>query len=73
MKGFQKKWKTVGFIPRKIENKLWMDFSKIHKDYFDRLKLGYKKISHEQEKLLIEKTLTVTTFITVSENTVWLR
>ena len=55
MKGFQKKWKTVGFIPRKIENKLWMDFSKIHKDYFDRLKLGYKKISHEQEKLLIEK------------------
>ena len=55
MKGFQKKWKTVGFIPRKIENKLWMDFSKIHKDYFDRLKLGYKKISHEQEKLLTEK------------------
>ena len=55
MKGFQKKWKNVGFIPRKIENKLWIDFSKIHKDYFDRLKLGYKKISLEQEKLLIEK------------------
>ena len=55
MKGFQKKWKNVGFIPRKIENKLWIDFSKIHKDYFDRLKLGYKKISLEQEKLLTEK------------------
>ena len=55
MKGFQKKWKTVGFIPRKIENKLWKDFSEIHKDYFDRLKLGLKQISHEQEKLLKEK------------------
>ena len=43
MKGFQKKWKMVGFIPRKIENKLWKDFSEIHKDYFDRLKLGFKK------------------------------
>jgi len=55
MKGFQKKWKMVGFIPRKIENKLWKDFSEIHKDYFDRLKLGFKQISHEQEKLLKEK------------------
>ena len=55
MKGFQKKWKTVGFIPRKIENKLWKDFSEIHKDYFDRLKSGFKQISHEQEKLLKEK------------------
>ena len=55
MKGFQKKWKMVGFIPRKIENKLWKDFSEIHKDYFDRLKLGLKQISHEQEKLLKEK------------------
>ncbi len=55
MKGFQKKWKMVGFIPRKIENKLWNDFSGIHKDYFDRLKLGYKRITNEQEKLLVEK------------------
>ena len=55
MKGFQKKWKMVGFIPRKIENKLWKDFSEIHKDYFDRLKLGLKQISHEQEELLKEK------------------
>ena len=55
MKGFQKKWKMVGFIPRKIENKLWKDFSEIHKDYFDRLKLGFKQISDEQEKLLKEK------------------
>ena len=55
MKGYQKKWKMVGFIPRKIENKLWNDFSGIHKDYFDRLKLGYKRITNEQEKLLVEK------------------
>ena len=55
MKSFQKKWKMVGFIPRKIESKLWRDFSEIHKDYFDRLKLGLKQISHEQEKLLKEK------------------
>ena len=55
MKSYQKKWKMVGFIPRKIENKLWNDFSGIHKDYFDRLKLGYKRITNEQEKLLVEK------------------
>ena len=30
-------------------------FSEIHKDYFDRLKSGFKQISHEQEKLLKEK------------------
>ncbi|MFL2601264.1 MAG: DUF349 domain-containing protein [Flavobacteriaceae bacterium] len=55
MKSYQKKWKMVGFIPRKIENKLWNDFSGIHKDYFDRLKLGYNRITNEQEKLLLEK------------------
>ena len=43
MKNTQKKWKNIGFIPRRIENKLWNEFSEIQKVYFDRLKKGYKR------------------------------
>ena len=57
MKNIQKKWKNVGFIPRRIENKLWTEFSEIQKVYFDRLKKGYKRITSEQEILLEEKKL----------------
>ena len=57
MKNTQKKWKNVGFIPRRIENKLWIEFSEIQKVYFDRLKKGYKRITSEQEMLLEEKKL----------------
>ena len=56
MKDIQKKWKSVGFVPRKIDNKLWKTFSEIQKEYFDRLKSGFKKLSKEQEALLKEKT-----------------
>ena len=57
MKNTQKKWKNVGFIPRRIENKLWKEFSEIQKVYFDRLKKGYNSITSEQEILLEEKKL----------------
>ena len=55
MKNIQKKWKNIGFIPRRIENKLWNEFSEIQKVYFDRLKKGYKRITSEQEIIHEEK------------------
>ena len=57
MKDIQKQWKTVGFVPRKLDNKLWKEFSDIQKVYFDRLKSGYQKLSPEQETLLKEKNV----------------
>jgi K+/H+ antiporter YhaU regulatory subunit KhtT len=57
MKVIQKQWKTVGFVPRKLDNKLWKEFSDIQKIYFDRLKSGYQKLSPEQETLLKEKNV----------------
>ena len=55
MKNLQRQWKTIGFVPRKLDNKFWTEFSDIHKVYFDRLKSGYKKLSPEQETLHKEK------------------
>ena len=55
MKDFQRQWKTIGFVPRKLDNKFWTEFSDIHKVYFDRLKSGYQKLSPEQETLHKEK------------------
>ena len=55
MKDLQREWKTIGFVPRKLDNKFWTEFSDIHKVYFDRLKSGYKKLSPEQETLHKEK------------------
>ena len=56
MKDFQKQWKTVGFVPRKLDNKLWKEFSEVQKQYFDRLKSGFQRLSKEQEALLKQKT-----------------
>ena len=56
MKDIQKKWKTIGFVPRRIDNKLWKEFSITHRDFFDRIKSGYKKLSQQQEDLMNEKT-----------------
>ena len=56
MKDIQKQWKSVGFVPRKLDNKLWKEFSEVQKLYFDRLKSGYQKLSPEQEALFKEKT-----------------
>ncbi len=56
MKNIQKEWKTVGFVPRKLDNKLWAEFSGVHKTFFDRIKSGYQQLNKEQEALKNEKT-----------------
>jgi hypothetical protein len=56
MKNIQKEWKAVGFVPRKLENKLWEEFSEVHKTFFDRIKSGYQQLNKEQEALKNEKT-----------------
>ena len=56
MKDLQKEWKTIGFVPRKLDNKLWNEFSQVQKEYFDRIKSGYQKLTEEQEALLKKKT-----------------
>ena len=55
MKKLQKEWRSVGFVPRKLDNKLWGEFSDIHKVFFDRLKSGYLRLSSEQEAMEAEK------------------
>jgi hypothetical protein len=55
MKELQKEWRSVGFVPRKLDNKLWGEFSDIHKVFFDRLKSGYQRLSSEQEAMEAEK------------------
>ena len=55
IKVLQREWKIIGFVPRKLDNKFWAEFSNIHKVYFDRLKSGYQKLSPEQETLHKEK------------------
>jgi len=56
MKNIQKEWKKVGFVPRKLDNKLWAEFSEVHKTFFDRIKSGYQHLNKEQEALKNEKT-----------------
>jgi len=56
MKDLQKEWKSIGFVPRKLDNKLWKEFSQIQKEYFDRIKSGYQRLTEEQEVLLKKKT-----------------
>ncbi len=55
MKDIQKEWKSIGFVPRKLDNKLWEEFSEIHKTFFDRIKSGYQHLTDEQEALQKEK------------------
>ncbi len=55
MKNIQKEWKNIGFVPRKLDNTLWSDFSVIHKTFFDRIKSGYQHLKPEQEALKKEK------------------
>ncbi len=56
MKDIQKEWKSIGFVPRKLDNKLWEEFSEIHKTFFDRIKCGYQHLTDEQEALQKEKS-----------------
>ena len=55
MKEYQKEWKNIGFVPRKLDNNLWTEFSGIQKKYFDRLKNGFQQVNLEQEELLKTK------------------
>ncbi|MEK9613244.1 MAG: DUF349 domain-containing protein, partial [Flavobacteriaceae bacterium] len=56
MKDIQREWKSIGFVPRKLDNKLWKEFSDHHKLFFDRLKSGYQRLSPEQESYQNQKT-----------------
>ncbi len=55
MKDLQKEWRGVGFVPRKLDNKLWDEFSEIQKIFFDLLKTGFQHLSSEQEAMQKEK------------------
>ncbi|MBT5283281.1 MAG: DUF349 domain-containing protein [Flavobacteriaceae bacterium] len=55
MKDLQKEWRGVGFVPRKLDNKLWDEFSEVQKIFFDRLKTGFQHLSSEQEAMQKEK------------------
>tara|TARA_S200000501_G_scaffold62475_1_gene53149 strand:+ start:2301 stop:4292 length:1992 start_codon:yes stop_codon:yes gene_type:complete len=52
VKNLQKKWKVIGFIPRKIDNKLWTIFQEKNTLYFDRLRSGYQKLDAQDEALI---------------------
>ena len=47
----QIKWKSIGFIPRKIDNKLWKEFSDLNNLYFERIKTGYDKLDKNEVNL----------------------
>ena len=55
MKDLQKEWRGVGFVPRKLDNKLWDEFSEVQKIFFDRLKTRFQHLSSEQEAMQKEK------------------
>ncbi len=55
VKGLQKKWKAVGFIPRKIDNKLWATFQEKNTLYFDRLREGFQKLNAQDEALIAKR------------------
>ena len=55
VKGFQTRWKKVGFIPRKIDNQLWNDFRNKNNLFFERIKSGYQKMSSQEESIYNEK------------------
>ena len=44
----QAEWKSIGFIPRKIDNKLWKEFSNLNSIYFERIKSGYNKLNENE-------------------------
>ena len=48
MKNIQKDWRSVGFIPRKLSNKLWEEFRSQCNLYFERIKSGYQRINKNE-------------------------
>ena len=59
MKEIQKEWRVIGFVPRKLDTKLWIEFSDVQKIFFDRLKSGYQRLSSEQEAMQKEKLVQI--------------
>lgn len=55
MKNIQKDWKSIGFIPRKLSDQLWREFSSNCNIYFDRIKAGYQKISEMESEIQKKK------------------
>ena len=52
VKDLQKNWKVIGFISRKIDNKLWSIFQEKNSLYFDRIRSGYQKLDANDEALI---------------------
>ena len=48
MKNIQKDWRAIGFVPRKLSNRLWEEFRSQCNLYFDRIKSGYQKINKNE-------------------------
>lgn len=48
MKNIQKDWRSIGFIPRKLSNKLWEEFRSQCNLYFERIKSGYQRINKNE-------------------------
>ena len=55
MKNIQRDWRRIGFIPRKLSDKLWEEFRSNCNIYFDRIKTGYQKISEEELEIQKKK------------------
>ena len=55
IKLIQKEWNKIGFVPKNVSQKLWIEFNSSCNLFFERLKKGYKKISLEEEKILKKK------------------
>tara|TARA_Y100001970_G_scaffold8326_1_gene9704 strand:+ start:33490 stop:35706 length:2217 start_codon:yes stop_codon:yes gene_type:complete len=56
----QIKWKTIGFAPRKLDNKLWKEFSNLNTLYFERFRSGYNKLDENEVKLYNSKKELIT-------------
>ena len=51
----QTKWKNIGFVPRKIDNKLWKEFSNLNSIYFERIRSGYNNLNKQEVDLYNSK------------------
>ena len=51
----QVKWKKIGFIPRRIDNKLWKEFSNLNSVYFERIRSGYNNLNKKEVDLYNSK------------------
>jgi hypothetical protein len=56
IKKIAQRWKLIGFITRKIDKKLWDEFSRLNHLFFERLKSGYNKLNTEESIVFNKKT-----------------